>query len=55
MIEPHIKPDEPGIQPGNVGNGRVLVLNERQQTSITTIATPMAPSTKTKTTLSGFD
>ncbi len=31
MIEPHIKPDAPGTQPGDVGNGRVLVLNERQQ------------------------
>lgn len=31
MIMPNIKPDAPGTKPGESGNGRVLVLNERQQ------------------------
>ena len=31
MIEPKIRPDAPGTQPGEVGNGRVLIVDERTQ------------------------
>ncbi len=31
VIEPHIKPDAPGTQPGDVGNGHVLVIDARTQ------------------------
>ena len=31
MIEPHIKPDAPGTQPGDVGNGHVLVIDKDTQ------------------------
>ncbi len=31
VIRPHIKPDAPNTQPGDVGNGHVIVIDERTQ------------------------